>query len=105
MRPGYQLAAGLVGVEPAVEAFLALLLRNYALDLVVLLALLLWLGWLWAAPPPPFLGVLRPVAFGVGVIRHTLFFSLDCTVSGETHMSAQWRSATPPPNRRPEHSG
>ena len=31
-------------------------------------ALLLWLGWPYAAPPPPILGVLRPIPFGVGVI-------------------------------------
>ena len=38
--------------------------------LVVLLALLhmLWLRWPCAAPPPPLLGVLRPIPFGAGVI-------------------------------------
>ena len=35
----------------------------------MLLALLLWLGWPWAAPMLPLLGVLRLIAFGVGVIR------------------------------------
>ena len=35
---------------------------------VVLLALLLWLGWLWAAPPPLLLGVLRPIPLRVGVV-------------------------------------
>ena len=41
---------------------------------VVLLAPLLWLGWLCAAPPPPLLGVLRPIPFGVGVISEPFFF-------------------------------
>ena len=35
---------------------------------VVLLAQLLWLGWPCAAPPPPLLGVLKPIAFGEGMI-------------------------------------
>ena len=34
----------------------------------MLLALPLWLGWPCAAPPPPLLGVLRPISFEVGVI-------------------------------------
>ena len=40
----------------------------------VLLALLLWLVWLWAAPPPPLLGVLSPISFGVGVTRSLFRF-------------------------------
>ena len=42
---------------------------------VVLLAPLLWLGWPCAAPPPPLLGVLRPIPFGVGVICDPLLFT------------------------------
>ena len=34
----------------------------------VLLALPLWLGWSCAAPPPPLLGVLKPISFVGGVI-------------------------------------
>ena len=42
--------------------------------MVVLLAQPLWLGWPSAAPPPPFLGVLRPIPFGVGVICDSFLF-------------------------------
>ena len=49
------------------ECHAYLLLPVYGLS-VVLLALLLWLGWPCAAPPPPLLGVLRPIPFRVGVI-------------------------------------
>ena len=41
---------------------------------VVLLALLLWLGWLWAAAPHPPLGVLRLNLFRIGVLRDCSFF-------------------------------
>ena len=44
---------------------------------VVLLALLLWLGWSCATLPPPLLGVLRPVAFGVGVLCDPIFLYLS----------------------------
>ena len=32
---------------------------------VALLALLLWMGWPWAAPPHPLLGVMRPFPSGL----------------------------------------
>ena len=43
-------------------------------SVVVLLALLLWLEGLWGAPPAPLLRVLRPIPFGVGVIRDVSLF-------------------------------
>ena len=41
-----------------------------------LLALPLWLGWSCAAPPPPLLGVLKPISFGVGVICDPFFLTV-----------------------------
>ena len=46
--------------------------------MVVLLAQPLWLGWPSAAPPPPLLGVLRPISFGVGVICDSFCFCGAC---------------------------
>ena len=60
---------------------------------VVLLALLLWLGWPWAAPAPPLLGVLSPISFGVGVIRELLFFLWTMWVEGTCVTSTQTQSA------------
>ena len=41
------------------------------------------LGWLWDAPPPQLLGALRPIHFGVGVIRdHSLFGAAEAWALG-----------------------
>ena len=55
---------------------------------MVLVALLLWVGWLWAAPPSLLLGVLRPISFGVGVICES-FIVLKLFQSDDVIVRAQ----------------
>ena len=70
-----QLLFGLVAVAMSVQGVLTCDSHIDQIVLVVLLAPLLWLGWPCAAPPPPLLGVLRPIPFGVDVICD-LFLSI-----------------------------
>lgn len=53
---------------------------------VVLLALLLWVGWPWAVPPPLFLGLLSPIPSKVGVVCDTSFFSVLAPVPSWHHL-------------------
>ena len=55
----------------------------------VLLALLLWLGWPCAAPPPPLLEVMLPILFGVGVICDPIVFLLLIAAFEQLHVPKQ----------------